>query len=458
VFDKTGFKKFVTDVSPLLTILFGVALIAFTLGPYNTYDTQLEFEAASNVVSMGIPYVEGFGTVIDQPPLGFYTEALFFRIFGLSLNTGVALVTLFGLGSTVLMYLLGKELYSKSAGILAAALFGLNPWQLVLSRSFLIDTQCLFFSILCLLTGIWAIRKGSVKLSLISGVVFAAALLTKFYAAFVLIPLLLFYLYSRPKKPKLVLSQLAAFLLPTLLFAVFWYQIVLGRSVSSIFLHNDFADVVPTSTGVVASPFFVSNFMLNYGLGLSLVVAISFALILGFSLRKYFPKVVVVDLVCLVTVAIVLTVNVYLGAILNLNVPYFSAIKYGYQALPFFVLIAASLSAKSLAISETAKLKTTPKKLLLWLVAVVSMVLLAASIISAMYTINVISTRDYLQYRVEPQVDYGYALSTVTPLTAGSPLMTVQYLGLALVLCGLLFGLFWGNKNKLMLLPKHENA
>ena len=198
--DKAGIKKLVIEISPLFIILIGVTLIAFSLGPYQSYDTQLEFEAASNVVKTGIPYVKAYGTAIDEPPLGFYIEALFFRIFGLSANTGVALVAFFGLGSTVLMYMIGKELYGKSTGFVAAALFGLNPWQLVLSRSFLIDTQCLFFSLLCLYVGILAIRKGSVKLALVTGVVFAAALLTKFYAAFVLIPLLLFYLYSRPKK------------------------------------------------------------------------------------------------------------------------------------------------------------------------------------------------------------------------------------------------------------------
>ena len=115
--------------------------------------------------------MKAYGTAIDQPPLGFYIEALFFKIFGLSANTGTALVTFFGLASTVVMYLVAKELYGKSTGFLAAALFGLNPWQLVLSRSFLLDAQCLFFSILCLYVGILAIRKGSVNLALVTGVV-----------------------------------------------------------------------------------------------------------------------------------------------------------------------------------------------------------------------------------------------------------------------------------------------
>jgi len=177
---RVDIKKSAIELSPLFIILIGVALVAFSLGPYQNWDSQLEFEAASNVAKMGIPYVESFGTAIDQPPLGFYIEALFFRIFGSYANTGVTLVTFFGLGSTVLVYIIGKEMYGKSTGLFAAALLGLNSWHLVLSRSFLIDAQCLFFSLLCLHVGVFAIHRGSVKLALASGLVFAAAMLTKF--------------------------------------------------------------------------------------------------------------------------------------------------------------------------------------------------------------------------------------------------------------------------------------
>ena len=451
MFDKAGVKKLAIETAPLFIILIGVALVAFSQGPYQSYDTQLEFEAASNVVKTGVPYVKSFGTAIDQPPLGFLLEALFFKIFGLSVNTGVTLVTLFGLASTVLMYLIGKELYGKSAGLFTAALFGLNPWQLVLSRSFLIDTQCLFFSLLCLFTGVLAIRRVSAKLTLVAGVIFAAALLTKLYAAFVLIPLLLFFIYSQPKLNRIP-SQLVAFSTPLLMSAFLYYQIVRGFSVLSIFRHNDLADVVPASTGVVTSPFFVTNFLRDYGIGIYIIVAIAFSLLLGLFLRKYFCKIVVVDLVCLVTAAFVLTVNVVLGAGLNLNVPYFSAVKYDFQALPFLVLLAASLSAKSLSLFNAAKSKVPSKKLFLYLSASAAIILLATSLFSSMTHINAQSTRDYLQFRVEPQVDYGYALLNPSPLTAGSPLMAIQFLGFAIVLSGLL----WASRRKLKWLFNRE--
>jgi len=152
-----------------------VKIISVTMGPFHNGDTQLEYEAASGVIRWGMPYLKYYGDMINQPPLGFYIEALFFKIFGLSFDTGVALITLFGLGCTVLVYKIGKVLYGKTTGLLAAALFASTPWQLVLSRSFLIDVQCLFFSLLCLFVGIHAIRKDSKELFMVSGTLFAIA-------------------------------------------------------------------------------------------------------------------------------------------------------------------------------------------------------------------------------------------------------------------------------------------
>ena len=356
-------------------ILIGAALVAFSLGPFNNWDTALEFEAASNTAKMGFPYVQGFGTSIDQPPLGFYVEALAFALFGLSVNTAVILVTFFGLGCVLLVYVLGKNFYGKYAGLVAAALFALNPWHLVISRSGLIDAQCLFFSLLCLIVGVLAIRKGSIKLTLASGLVFAAAFLTKFYAVFVLIPLLLFYVYTKPKKFKFAITQIAAFAVPVLLFALLWYQVALGRSILSIFHHNDFLDVIPVNVGVTASLFFASNFLVNYSLGVFFLAATAFSLFLGFVQRKN-SKILSVDLVFLLGIVFVVAVNIFLGVVLGLNVPYFSAFKYLYQALPFFALVVGSLIIKCFSLVNAAKSAVQPKKLLLSLAVVAAVVCL----------------------------------------------------------------------------------
>jgi hypothetical protein len=58
----------------------------------------------------------------------------------------------------------------------------------------------------------------------------------------------------------------------------------------SMFHNADLADVIPASTGVVASPFFVTNFLMNYGLGLYVIAAVTFPCFWVLRLENIFPK------------------------------------------------------------------------------------------------------------------------------------------------------------------------
>jgi hypothetical protein len=322
-------------------------------------------------------------------------------------------------------------------------LFALTPWELVLSRSFLIDVQCLFFSLLCLFVGIFATRKVSCKLFMVSGILFAAALLTKLFAVFTLIPLLLFYVYYRPKNLRRTLHLLAAFFLPVLLFVFLWYHVISGEGLLSVFHHEDFGNY--NSSDVVPSYFFVSNFILNYGLGWFLLSAAVFSLLVCFLRRNLFPKILVFDLICLAAIVSVISVNTFLGAVLNLKSPYFNAIKYNYQSLPFFSLLAAELPSKCLQLCNSAKSKKKLSKLFFFSIALVGLFLLVASIFVSMFFANFISRWNYLLFRVEPNMDLGYSLFNPNPTGGHSFLMSIQYLGFAVMLSGLV----WASRHKL---------
>jgi 4-amino-4-deoxy-L-arabinose transferase-like glycosyltransferase len=380
---------------------------------------------------------------MDQPPLGFYVEALFFKVFGLSIDTGIILVTLFGLGSTVLVYKIGKVLYSKTTGLFAAVLFGFSPWQFVLSRSFLIDAQCLFFSLFCLFVGVIATREGSLKLSMASGILFAAALLTKLYAVFMLIPLLLLIVFYRPKNLKRTFSLLGAFFLPALLFAFLWYQVISGQGLLSIFNHGDLSN--PNYSQVVPSYFFVINFLVDYGLGWSFMAAAAVSLLVCLFLRKQFSNTFLFDLICLATIVAVVSLNTFLGAGLNLKSPYNNAVKFDYQILPFFSLLAASLVGKCLSLFNSAKSKVKLRKLPVLLAALAGLVLLGTAMLVNIERVHQLATSDYLLYRVERSVDMGYSLFNPDPIGKNGLVMGVQYLGFAFALSGLL----WASRHKL---------
>ena len=442
MFGKDDVKKLLSENYTLLSILIGITFISLSIGPFQNGDTDWEFAAAKGVLKWGMPYVNSFGNIINQPPLGFYIEGLFFKGVGASVYNGTILVTLLGLGSSAIIYKIGKELYSKPTGLVAAALFALSPWELVLSRSFLIDAQCLFFSLLCLFVGILAIRKGSIKLSLVSGIFFASGLLTKSFAAFILIPLILLLLYSKPKKIRLFLSQVTAFMLPAILSSLVWYQAILGKNLFYIFQHSDFSDL--NYSGVKLSYSFVGVFLWNYGLGAFFVVATAFSLLLLVTFRKELPKKFRFDLICLATILPILILNMILGAGLNLKAPYNNAIKYDYLALPFFCLIAATIVGKSISLMSLAKTKLNRK--LIFTTVIAGVLLLTATIYANTISAHQLSTSDYLIFKVTTDQAVGYSLFNHAPVSLNSFLMNLQYVGFAVLLSGFL----WLSRRKLL--------
>ena len=82
MFDKDGIKKLLSENYPLLGILVGITLVSLSIGPFQNGDTDWEFQAATGVIKWGMPYVNNIGNLMNQPPLGFYVEALFFKLFG----------------------------------------------------------------------------------------------------------------------------------------------------------------------------------------------------------------------------------------------------------------------------------------------------------------------------------------------------------------------------------------
>ena len=431
------FATLLSESFPIVCILIGALLVSVSIGPFHNVDTQLEFDAALGVVKWGMPFIR-YGHVINQPPLAFYLVALFLKVFSPSYDVGVAIVTVIGLGCTVLVYKIGKTFYGKSIAILAAALFAMTPWHLAISRSFLIDVQCLFFSLLFLLAGIHAIRRDSVKLLMVSGILFAIALLTKFFAVFTLIPLTYFYFSYRQKKlkPKRVV---AAYFLPALILAFLWYQIITGRGLYSAGGVDDFITFNPV--GTEPSLFFIINFLLA-GLGAAFLLAASLSFIISFARRNFFINYIPCDLMSLVAFVAVGSINAFLGVGLNLSAPYNNPIKYDYHLLPFFSILAASLVGKSLVLFDSAKLKQKPTKIL-FSIALISVVLLATAIYLNMKWVNQYSTWDHWLFEVES--DVGYAFLNYNPISTGSFLINIQYLGFAFVLSGIA----WQSRHRL---------
>jgi 4-amino-4-deoxy-L-arabinose transferase-like glycosyltransferase len=423
---------------PLLGILFGFILMSVATGQFSNYDSQLEYNATLGVNEWGLPYFE-FGHFINQPPLGFYVGALFLRCFGSSYSVAVTVPTLFGAGCIFLLYEIGRVLYGKRTGLFAAAIFASTPWHIVLSRSFLIDAQCLFFSLLYLLVGIYATKKNSAKLLLLSGVFFGIAFLTKAFAVFMLVPLAIYYFYAGQRNLWRTFMGVM-FFVPTLIFTYLWYEIISTRGFFAAFTHDDFNFFI---TGATPSPFFVLNYLLG-ALGIFFLAAGAVSLLTSFARRKNLGKVFASDLICLATVVAVVGVNMFLVIGKNLVTPYNNPIKYEYQFLPLFCLLAASLLNKLYSFDLT-DLKSRRSKLV-FLVTLFGLVLIGVSMIQNVHVLNAYTTQTEVRFNVEGEMGYSFEHIALNGATAIS--WAVQWLGLGVVV----FSILWANKNRLKML------
>jgi 4-amino-4-deoxy-L-arabinose transferase-like glycosyltransferase len=435
--NETRLTNLLKEHYALFGVLLGAALVSISLGPYSNWDSQTEYTAASSVIVYGVPFAT-YGNLINQPPIGFYINALFLRVFGLSYSTGVSAVTLFGVGCVFLVYEVGKTIYGTRTGLVAAALFALTPWHVVLSRSFLIDAQSLFFSLLSLLVGIWAVRKASLKLTLASGILFGTALLTKLFAVFTLIPLALIFAYYRPKSLKRVLGGIMIFVLPAFVMYYSWYEVISRLGFFSIFTHTDFLRL---NQGGIPSPFFLIEFFIE-NIGLLFLLAIGVSVALSFWKRKYLSKTVFFDVVCLATVIGTAGVNMYLVLARGLWVPYVDPVKYDYLLLPAFCWLAASLVPKAYSFANHASAEVKRRKLFL-AVTLVGLGLLVGAVLVNMRTLQTLTAQEYLLFRVGG--DVGYSFVKLAPTIGQQYLAPVQGLGFVLIVVSLL----WASKDKL---------
>jgi hypothetical protein len=431
-------KSLLVKHAPLIGILLGSVLLSISLGPYSSWDSQTEFAAAEGVVKWGFPYVT-YGNLINMQPFGFYVDAVFLKVFGVSYETAVAVTTVFALGCVYLTYKIGEALYGHRTGLFAAALFALTPWHVIMSRVFLIDVQCLCFSMLYLLVGIWAIRRDSNKLFFVAGIIFGFALLTKLFAVFMLIPLVLIYIYSKPRSRTRVLTTMLLFILPAFLIQYLWYEPISGRKLISLLNHDDFGSFLPS--GFVPSPFFSLNF-LSESLGVFFILGYICSLLLLFIQKKHFSKTWFFDIAFFASIIGVIGFNTYLVLGDNLLIPYVNSIKYDYLTLPLFCLIAAS-SAKKCSLLPRNKDANSKRRELIFFVAAIGPYLLLMSMIFNFMTLVVTSGYEWLSFNVAGGLSYSF--DRLSPVLSSSHIWTAQFSAFLLIQ----FSLLWANRGRL---------
>jgi 4-amino-4-deoxy-L-arabinose transferase-like glycosyltransferase len=438
--DAKSLKQFALAHYPVLGVLLGSFIIAASMGTYTNWDSQLEYEAASSVLTGGFPMLST-GFMINQPPLGFYTVAPVFQLFGLSYLNGVALATAFGLGSVTLVYALGTVLYGKKTGLVASALFALVPWHVYMSRIFLIDNQCLFLSLMFLVFGVLAVKHNSDRLMLGAGVFFALAFLTKLFAVFSLVPLLLFVFLNRKEGTfEVTKRKLLLFLVPSIILQAVWYGGFANQNFSAVYFSSDLSHPVYVDAPAAYLPIILVN-----STGVFLFAASFFAIAFAVAYRRKLAGHLRTDLLCIATVAVISGLNLLLVLGFRLTVPYVSVFKYTYLALPFLCLLAASIADKGAGLLGSVGWKNKIQWIKPALITV-GLVLVFMSLLESVQFLN--KWVDYAWFGVDTVTYYPFNLFSKTLFS--DILTLLQYFGLALVVCSMFLPTIVGVFGRLM--------
>ena len=425
--DAKKIATFLREHYQFIGVLVGVIIVWASMGTYTNWDAETEFYAASSVVTKGFPYVST-GYMIDQAPFAFYLTAPTLLLFGLSYVNGVGLVTALGLGCVVLIYALGTLLYGKRSGLVAAALFGIVPWQVFMSRTYLIDVPYLFLSLGFLLAGILAVKRNSEKLVVACGVLFALAFLTKLFAIFMMVPLLLVVWFKRKESGfRLTVRRAVLFLIPTLIMQAVWFGGFANQHFFGVYVPSDFTHSVHIADPSIA---YLPRIFIESA-GWFLLAAAAFALVLAVSFRRLLARNLWVDVVCAVSVAAIGGLDLVLVLGLHMLVPYVSAFKYTYAVLPFICLLAASLADKGMLLADSVD----KRKVKLLLISA-GLVLVLASLVESVAFLNHTEPYTLVDFKVDYNGNY-FPFNVYTPVSGNFQMW--HYAALTVIVLSLVF-------------------
>lgn len=164
----------------------------------------------------------------DHPPVVFLVQHIFFKIFGVSIFILRFPFILAGIASVWLLYCIGKELFSKNVGLLAAGLLAVDPYHVWASRIGYLESVTIFFMLLSVYFFVRMLQRKK-HASTLWGAATGLAVLSK-YTAFFLLPVYATYIgwkkrdCIRNKKLYNGLILFGVLLLPVVIYNIALYR------------------------------------------------------------------------------------------------------------------------------------------------------------------------------------------------------------------------------------------
>lgn len=157
--------KFINKFWPLLFLIVFFGFLFFFRFDWSTlanWDEAWYGSVARNIAKTGnFMYMDFNGRpYYDHPPVAFILMALSIKIFGVNAFAVRFPSALLGLGSIVMMYLLGKELFKERlVGFASALILGTSVWYLIRVRSGDLDATFVFFYLLTVFMSVKSSRN-----------------------------------------------------------------------------------------------------------------------------------------------------------------------------------------------------------------------------------------------------------------------------------------------------------
>ncbi|MEX1138954.1 MAG: glycosyltransferase family 39 protein [Bacteroidota bacterium] len=146
-----------------------------------------------------------------HPPLYVWLTAGAFHLFGETEWPARLISALAGAATLPVIALLGKRFWNPETGLIAALLFGLNPFVTFFTRQGQFDTLLVFFLTLSVYCFLKVSREPGRIATLLAGVSLGLALMTKLFVALLIPAALMLFMLRRGNRPgRPVMVQIAA--------------------------------------------------------------------------------------------------------------------------------------------------------------------------------------------------------------------------------------------------------
>jgi 4-amino-4-deoxy-L-arabinose transferase-like glycosyltransferase len=265
-------------------------------GSLASWDEALYASVAKEIVQSGDWFQLRFGGMLwfDKPPLAIWVTALFYKWFGINEFTARAFSALCGAGTVLVTYFLGRRLFGAWTGFLSAFVLLSSSHFLKISRFGMLDAPLTFF----LTTALYFFWRGHERnrYLIFSGVFLGLAIMTKGFAAFMVLPVMWVYCWLAGETGVLTRSSYWIGLVIAVLIALPWhvYEMTVHHDsfVRDVVVKHLFTRTTHAIEGHAGNFYFYIRTMVNKYHPWALISVFSAPLFLFKALKRHEPEVI----------------------------------------------------------------------------------------------------------------------------------------------------------------------